>query len=187
MSNTNPSNHRKLTHVFAKGKQFLLLIRYPPLCKQAQNLNTRIKTNQISFLRGNRSGHHDTEPGNKHNTEQSYLILLVFFFNLFYSQKETNVTKQLFVHDRRWRKEIIVCIWSAMEEGNNCLYLIGDGGRKQLITKQLFVHGRRWRKETIVCTWSAMEEGTIVCTWSAMEEGTIVCTWSAMEEGNNYM
>jgi hypothetical protein len=141
MSNTNPSNHRKLTHVFAKGKQFLLLIRYPPLCKQAQNLNTRIKTNQISFLRGNRSGHHDTEPGNKHNTEQSYLILLVFFFNLFYSQKETNVTKQLFVHDRRWRKEIIVCIWSAMEEG------------------------------TIVCTWSAMEEGTIVCTWSAMEEG----------------
>ena len=90
MSNTNPSNHRKLTHVFAKGKQ-------------------RIKTNQISFLRGNRSGHHDTEPGNKHNTEQSYLILLVFFFNLFYSQKETNVTKQLFVHDRRWRKEIIVC------------------------------------------------------------------------------
>jgi hypothetical protein len=65
----------------------------------------------------------------------------VFFFNLFYSQKETNVTKQLFVHGRRWRKETIVCTWSAMEEG------------------------------TIVCTWSAMEEGTIVCTWSAMEEG----------------
>jgi hypothetical protein len=162
MSNTNPSNHRKLTHVFAKGKQFLLLIRYPPLCKQAQNLNTRIKTNQISFLRGNRSGHHDTEPGNKHNTEQSYLILLVFFFNLFYSQKETNVTKQLFVHDRRWRKEIIVCTWSAMEEGNNCLYMVGDGGRNNCLymvgdggrnnclymvgdggRKQLYVKGKR--------------------------------------------
>jgi hypothetical protein len=51
------------------------------------------------------------------------------------------VTKHLFVHGRRWRKETIVCTWSAMEEG------------------------------TIVCTWSAMEEGTIVCTWSAMEEG----------------
>jgi hypothetical protein len=46
-----------------------------------------------------------------------------------------------------------------MEEGNNSLYMIGDGGRKQLVTKQLFVHGWRWRKETIVCKWSAMEEG----------------------------
>jgi hypothetical protein len=59
-----------------------------------------------------------------------------------------------------------------MEEGNNCLYMVGDGGRKQL-----FVLDRRWRKETI-------NNKTIVCSWAAMEEGNN-CLYKVGDGGRN--
>jgi len=82
MNTTHHTKHRWWTWVLAKGKQFLPLVRHPPcfsfspdvfdttLRKQTEITKIRhalsykqlgMKTNQASFLCGNRSRHHNME------------------------------------------------------------------------------------------------------------------------------